>query len=294
MHVFITGGTGFIGSLVVKELIEKGNQVTGLARSEESAQLLNDMGAEMLRGELTDLEVLKKGAIAADGVIHIGFSNDFSQYDQAVEMDLQAVRAIGSVLENTDKPFISTGGTLGISGLGRQGTEADRPPVAMPRGESENEVIDLANKGVRSAVVRLSPCVHDLDRHGLASILAQIAAEKGTSVYINEGNNVWPAIHRADAAHLFCLALESAPAGTRLNGVAEEGISMKEIAETIAKNLDIPVKSVTSEEAEDYLGWFALSAVADNPMTSIITKKLLQWNPTHSPLIQDINAFYQK
>lgn len=272
MHVFITGGTGFIGSLVVKELIEKGNQVTGLARSEESAKLLNDMGAEMLRGELTDLEVLKKGAIAADGVIHIGFSNDFSQYDQAVEMDLQAVRAIGSVLENTDKPFISTGGTLGISGLGRQGTEADQPPVAMPRGESENEVIDLANKGVRSAVVRLSPCVHDLDRHSLASILAQIAAEKGTSVYINEGNNVWPAIHRADAAHLFCLALESAPAGTRLNSVAEEGISMKEIAETIAKNLDIPVKSVTSEEAEDYLGWFALSAVADNPMTSIITK----------------------
>lgn len=228
MRVFITGGTGFIGSLVTEELINSGHQVLGLARSDNSAEALKSIGAESLHGELTDLDVLKEGASSCDGVIHMGFSNDFSRYDEAVAMDLAAVEAMGSVLIGTNKPFVNTAGTLGVSGLGRIATEEDAEPEGMPRVASEAAVINLASNGVRSSVVRLAPCVHDVDRHGLASVLGQISAEKGLSAYIGDGNNVWPAVHRRDAAHLFCLALMSAPAGTRLNAVAEEGIPMKD------------------------------------------------------------------
>lgn len=293
MKVFITGGTGFIGSLVVKELIENGHQVLGLVRSEKAEQTLKNAGAETLRGELSDLDILRQGASSADGVIHMGFSNDFSRYNEAVDMDLAAVRAIGSVLEDTGKPFVNTAGTLGISGLGRIATEEDRGPEGMPRMASEEEVIAMASKGVRSSVVRLAPCVHDEERHGLASILGQIAAEKGVSSYIGEGSNVWPAVHRCDAAHLFCLALESAPAGTRLNAVDEEGILMKDIAAAIGRNLNIPVKSIRGEEAQELLGWFAMSAALDNPTSSAATRKLLDWTPTHTTLIQDIDTFYK-
>lgn len=294
MQVFITGGTGFIGSLVVEELISKGHQVLALARTEEAEQKLKIAGADTIRGTLTDLDVLQKGAAASDGVIHLGFSNDFSRYDEAVEMDLNAVKAIGTALEGTGKPFVNTAGTLGVSGLGRIATEADKGPEGMPRVASEEFVIALADKGVRSAVVRLAPCVHDVERHGLASMLEQIAADKGISAYINEGTNVWPAVHRHDAAHLFCLALESAPAGTRLNAVAEEGIPLKEIAENIGRNLNIPVESVPSEEAEAHFGWFAMSAAFDNPTSSTVTQELLNWTPTHPTLFEDIDTLYQK
>lgn len=294
MRVFITGGTGFIGSLVVDELISKGHQVLGLARSENAEQILKGVGAEVLHGELSDLEILKQGASSADGVIHLGFVGDFSRYNEAVDMDLAAVKAIGSVLEGTGKAFVNTSGTLGVSGLGRMATEADTAPAGMPRAESEEVVINMAEKGVRSSVVRLSPCVHDIDRHGLASMLGQIAAEKGVSAYIGEGNNVWPAVHRRDAAHLFCLALESAPAGTRLNGVAEEGILMKDIATAIGYNLNIPVKSVDGEKAQEHFGFFVQSAAFDNPTSSTVTRKLLGWTPVNATLLQDIDSFYKR
>lgn len=294
MKIFVTGGTGFIGSLVVEELIGAGHQVLGLARSEEAEAKLRAMGADALRGALDDVEALKRGASSADGVIHMGFSNDFSQYDAAVEMDLAAVQAIGSALEGTGKPFVNTAGTLGVSGLGRMATEADHGPEGMPRVASEEAVIALAEKGVRSSVVRLAPCVHDIQRHGLASMLAQIAAEKGVSAYIGEGVNVWPAVHRRDAVHLFCLAVQSAPAGTRLNAVAEEGIPMKGIAGVIGRNLNIPVKSLSAEEAQAHFGWFAMSAAFDNPTSSEVTKKLLNWTPTHGTLLEDIDSFFQQ
>lgn len=293
MQVFITGGTGFIGSLVVEELIRGGHQVLGLARTDEAEQKLKQAGAAVLRGQLTDTQVLSQGAAATDGVIHMGFSNDFSRYDEAVAMDLLAVQAIGAALEGTGKPFVNTAGTLGVSGLGRMATEADRGPEGMPRVASEEAVIALAGKGVRSSVVRLSPCVHDAQRQGLASILAQIAAQKGISAYIGEGINVWPAVHRRDAAHLFCLALQSAPAGTRLNAVAEEGIPMKDIAGAIGRSLNIPVKSLSQEEAQAHFGWFAMSASFDNPTSSAATRKLLNWTPTHATLLEDLDAFFK-
>lgn len=293
MRIFITGGTGFIGALVVDELIHKGYQVLGLARSDEAGKKLKDAGAEVLYGSLDDIEILKKGAALADGVIHLGFSNDFSRYEEAVDTDLAAVKAMGSVLEGTQRPFVNTAGTLGISGLGRMATEKDRGIEAMPHIASEEAVIGLAAKGVRSSVVRLAPCVHDTDRHGLASILGQIASEKGVSAYIGEGSNVWPAVHRRDAAHLFCLALESAPAGTCLNGVAEEGIPMKKIAETIGSSQNIPVKSISEKEAESHFGFFAMSALIDNPTSSAITRNLLNWRPEHASLLQDIESFYK-
>lgn len=294
MRVFITGGTGFIGSLVVEELIGGGHQVLGLARTGEAEQKLKNAGADVLRGTLDDVEALKRGAAAADGVIHLGFSNDFSRYDEAVAMDLAAVKVIGGVLEGTGKPFVNTAGTLGISGLGRIATEEDRGPEGMPRVASEEEVIGLAARGMRSSVVRLAPCVHDVDRHGLASMLEQIAADKGVSAYIGDGANVWPAVHRRDAAHLFCLALKHAPAGARLNAVAEEAIPMKKIAEAIGRNLNIPTKSISAEEAEAHFSWFAMSASLDNPTSSTATKKLLDWTPAHATLLQDIDCFYKK
>lgn len=294
MRVFVTGGTGFIGSLVVEELIRDGHQVLGLARTDKAEQALGEAGADALRGTLTDLAVLQHGASSCDGVIHMGFSSDFSRYDEAVAMDLAAVQAMGSALAGTEKPFVNTAGTLGVSGLGRTATEKDRGPEGMPRVASEEEVIGMAAKGVRSSVVRLSPCVHDVERHGLASMLQQIAAEKGVSAYLGAGDNVWPAVHRRDAAHLFCLALQSAPAGTRLNAVAEEGIPMKDIAEAIGRNLHMPVQSMAGQEAEEHFGWFAMSASLDNPTSSAETRKLLNWSPVHTTLLQDIDAFYRR
>lgn len=294
MRVFVTGGTGFIGSLVVEELINKGHQVLGLARSDESEQKLRNAGAEVLRGTIDDADTLKQGASSVEGIIHLGFSNDFSNYDKAVAMDVAAVKAIGSAIEGSGKSFVNTGGTLGVAGLGRTATEEDKAPVNMPRGESEEVVIAIAAKGIQSSVVRLAPCVHDVERHGLASMLEQIASEKGVSAYISEGATVWPAVHRQDAAHLFCLALLNAPAGTRLNAVAEEGISMKSIAEAIARAQNIPVKSISPEEAQEHFGFFAMSAALDNPTSSALTRKLLGWTPQQAKLLQDIDAFYRK
>lgn len=223
----------------------------------------------------------------------MGFSNNFDQYDEAIATDLEAVKVIGAALEGTNKPFVNTSGTLGVAGLGRPATEADLTPEGTPRGASEDFVIALAAKGVRSSVVRLSPCVHDAERHGLASGLAQIAALQRMSAYIGEGTNRWPAVHRRDAAHLFCLALESAPAGTRLHAVAEEGIALKAIAETIGQNLKVPVQSLSLEAAQAHFGFFSQPASIDNPSSAAETRKLLGWNPSHPTLLQDLDSFYR-
>ena len=232
MRVFVTGATGHIGSAVVDELLETGHQVTGLARSDESAAALAAKGVDVQRGDLDDLDGLRAGAAAADGVIHLAFRHDFDDYVGAAQTDLRAVETMGEELVGSDRPLVITSGTLMLAFVSQGGaaTEHDTLP-AGPRIDSENAVIALAERGVRSSVVRLSPLVHsNLDHHGFAHHLINTARDTGVSAYIGDGTNRWPAVHTLDAAHLYRLALEKAPAGTRLHGVADEGVPFRDIA----------------------------------------------------------------
>lgn len=251
MHVFVTGATGHIGSAVVDELLEAGHHVTGLARSDESAAALTAKGVTAHRGDLDDLDGLRAAAAAADGVIHLAFRHDFDDYAGAAQTDLRAVETMGEALVGSDRPFVITSGTLllALIGHGGVGTEQDTLPGG-PRVDSENVVIALAERGVRSSVVRLSPLVHsNLDRHGFGPTLINIARDTGVSAYIGDGSNRWPAVHTLDAAHLYRFALEKAPARTRLHGVADEGVPFRDIAAVIGRHLNLPVVSISSEEA---------------------------------------------
>ena len=287
MRIFVTGATGGIGSALVCELIEAGHQVVGLARSDKSAAALTVVGVEVHHGSLDDLDSLRKGAAAADGVIHLAFIHDFSKYDGAVITDLQAVEALGEALVGSGKPFVITSGTL-MARPGRLATEEDQGSAGLPRVEAENAALALAEHGVRSAVVRLAPCVHDVNRQGFGSILIEIARQKGVSAFVGDGSNRWPAVHRLDAAHLFRLAVEDAPTGTRLHGVGEEGISLREIAEAIGKRLNLPVISISPEEADAHFGWFSTAVTADNPASSKLTQERMGWRPKGPSLIADI------
>ena len=247
MRVFVTGASGHIGSALVPELIENGHEVVGLARSDRSAAVLKAAGAEVHRGDLDDLDGLREAAEAADGVIHLAFKHEAMQsgdYLGAIADDLKAIEAMGAGLEGSGKPFVGTGGTLmlAFSGIkGRAGTEED-VVTGGPRVDAENTVIGFAERGVRSSLIRLSPLVHSsLDHHGFAHILIGIARAKGVSGYVGDGANRWPAVHTLDAARLYRLALESAPAGSRLHGVADEGVPFRDIAEVIGRRLDLPV-----------------------------------------------------
>ncbi|HBE81073.1 MAG TPA: 3-beta hydroxysteroid dehydrogenase [Firmicutes bacterium] len=287
MRIFVTGATGGIGSAVVRELIEAGHQVVGLARSDNSAAALTAAGAEVHRGSLDDLDSLHSGATAADGVIHLAFNNDFIDYASAVAADLRAVEAMGAALVGSGKPFVITSGTLMVM-PGRMATEEDPGLAGLPRVEAENAALELAKCGVRSAVVRLAPCVHDADRQGFASLLIGLARDKGVSAYIGDGSNRWPAVHRLDAAHLFRLAVESAPAGSRLHGVGEEGIRFRDIAAAIGSHLNLAVVSISREEADKHFGWFAQVVSTDNPTSSALTQERLGWRPDGPTLIADI------
>jgi len=252
MHVFVTGATGHIGSAVVAELLEAGHQVTGLARSEQSAAALTAKGATVHRGDLADLDGLRAAAAAADGVIHLAYRDDFdNDFVGAAETDLRVVTAMGEVLAGSDRPLVNTSGTLLLAGVaqGRTATENDAAEGG-PRIDSENATIAMAERGVRSSVVRLSPLVHStLDHHGFAHRLIDIAREKGVAAYVDDGSNRWPAVHTLDAARLYRFAVEAAPAGTRLHGVADEGVPFREIAALIGRHLDLPVASISAEEA---------------------------------------------
>ncbi len=293
MKVFVTGASGFIGLAVVRELIEAGHQVRGLARSDAAAAKIVSTGAEVHRGALDDLDSLRSGAAASDGVIHLAFIHDFSDYEGAARTDLRAVQAIGAALEGSGKPFVITSGTLMLALFlpqGRPGTErdvADAGSVA-PRVVSENAVLALAERGVRSSVVRLSPAVHDRRRGGFAEVLIAIAREKGVSGYVGDGSNRWPAVHQLDAARLFRLALEKAPAGSVLHGVAEEGVPTRAIAEVIGRRLDLPVVSISPEDAGKHFTWLGPATSIDNPTSSALTRELLGWQPLHPTLIQDL------
>ncbi|MET0637732.1 MAG: SDR family oxidoreductase [Chitinophagaceae bacterium] len=296
MRVFITGATGFIGTAIVQELISAGHQVSGLARSDASAKKLIHAGAEVHMGDLNDLESLRSGAAVADGVIHAGFIHDFTRLAEVCEVDRIAIETIGSVLTGSDRPLIVTSGSALVS-PGKLATEDIIPPFnpAWPRA-SEQAADAVVLMGARAACLRLSPSVHgEDDKQGFIPILVNIAKEKGVSAYIGEGQNRWNAVHRLDAVHLFRLALENASAGARYHASAEEAITMKAIAEAIGRQLNLPVKSITPEASGEHFGWFAHMAAIDCPVSSKWTRKTLNWHPTRSTLLTDIeNGVYTK
>jgi nucleoside-diphosphate-sugar epimerase len=294
MRVFVTGASGHIGSAVIPELLGAGHEVTGLARSDASAAVLTAAGAKVQRGDLDDLDTLAEAAAASDGVIHLAFKHEAMRtgdFAGAVESDQRAIETIGDALAGTGKPFVISSGTmmLAMAGLGRTGTEADTLEGG-PRIDAENYVIvTLAERGVRTSVVRLPPTVHSsLDHHGFIPAIIGFARAKGVSPYVGDGANRWPAGHTLDAAHLYRLALESAPAGTRLHAVGDEGIAFREIAGTIGRRLDVPVTSIPAEDAEAHFRFLARFVQLDNPTSSAWTQQLLDWHPTHPGLIEDL------
>jgi nucleoside-diphosphate-sugar epimerase len=290
MRVFVTGASGFIGTAVVRELLDSGHEVVGLARSNGAASALTAAGVEVQRGAVDDLDRLHDGAADTDGTIHLAFDNSFSDYAAAIAADERAVTAMGAALEGSDKPFVVTSGTLALAFTPGLGTEDDASDPALPRVASEHATVALAPRGVRSSVVRLAPCVHDETKAGLASSLIDIAREKGVSAFVGDGTNRWPGVHRLDAAKLFRLALEAAPAGSRLHAVGDEGVPLREIAGVIGRHLDVPVVSITAEEASEHFGFFSLTVPLDNPTSSLLTRQRLAWRPTNPGLIADLEA----
>jgi nucleoside-diphosphate-sugar epimerase len=296
MRVFVTGASGHIASAVIPELLANGHEVIGLARSDDSAASVSALGADVLRGDLADPDRLAAAAGEADGIIHLGFDHGMmrtGQWAQAVEKDSAVIHAFGGALTGSDKPLVSTSGTLMLAMGGikdRPGTEQDVIP-AGPRVDSENYVIDLADQGVRSSVIRLAPMVHsDLDKHGFTTVLIDCARKNGFAAYVGDGANRWPAADTRDIGALYRLALESAPAGTRLHGIGDEGIPFKTVAETIASQLGVEARSITPEEALQYLTFLADFSQFDGPVSNTFTRELLGWEPTRPGWIEDVKS----
>jgi nucleoside-diphosphate-sugar epimerase len=286
MRVFVTGASGWVGSAVTAELIAAGHQVVGLARSDASAEAVAAAGAEVRRGDITDLDSLRAGAEGADGIIHTAFIHDFNAHDDAAAVDFAAVQLFGDLLEGSDRPLVIASGILGAVSV-----ETDRPDPATswsPRRLTEQTLLEFADRGIRSSAVRLAPTVHGDGDHGFIAALIGIDREKGSSGYIGDGSNTWPAVHRLDAAHLFCLALETAPAGSALHAVDDEGVPLRDIAEVVGRHLDLPVVSVAPEDAVDHFGWLGRFLGIDSHASSAITRDLLGWKPTHPGLIEDL------
>lgn len=291
MRVFVTGPTGWIGSVVVRELLGAGHQVTGLARSDSSAARVTAAGAEVVRGTLEDTDGLRAAAAAADGVIHTGYIHDFSPTGDpaaAAAVDGRAIAAFGDALAGTGKPLVVASGLPHPPPGGVATEEVRSVNPAHPR-VSEPAALAAAERGVRASVVRLAPSVHGEGDYWFIPIFIGVARRTGVSAYIGDGANVWPAVHRVDAARLFRIALEQAPAGTLLNAVADEGVPFREIAEVIGRHLDVPVKSIPAEDAADHFGTLAGFAAYDVPASSAITRERFGWRPTQPGLIADLD-----
>lgn len=288
MKVFLTGATGFIGSAIIPELLGAGHEVLGLTRSDVGAAALTAVGAQAHRGDLEDLDSLRRGATGCDAVIHTGFNHDFARFAENCEVDRRAIEAIGDVLRGTDKRFVVTAGIPVVSG--RAATEEDAPsPGSSPR-VSEETAIALAERGVRTIVVRL-PQVHDRDKHGLASYLIEIARATGVSAYVGDGLNRWSAVHRLDVAAVYRLALEQGVAGQSHHAVGEEGVTLLAIGQAIGQGLDLPVTSVAPEAAAEHFGGLAFAVGANLWATSTLTQERLSWRPIQADdFIADLDA----
>lgn len=291
MRIFVTGASGFIGSAIVQELIGAGHQVIGLARSDAAAASVAAAGARVHRGALDDLEGLRNGAAASDGVIHTAFIHDFANFAAAAEADTRAIEALGEALAGSDRSFIVTSGTA-LIGPGRVVTEEEQPDpslvAAWPRKSGETALAMVAS-GVRASEVRLPPSVHGEGDHGFVPHLIGVAREKGSSAYVADGRNRWSAVHRLDAAALFRLAVERGSAGTSYHGVGDEGVPFREIAEVIGHHLNVPIVSISPEEAVDHFGFLGRFAALDIPASSALTQQWLGWRPKHPGLLEDLD-----
>jgi nucleoside-diphosphate-sugar epimerase len=289
MKIFITGATGFIGSAIVRELIDAGHQALGLARSDAGAKSLIAAGAQVHRGDLKNLESLRSGAAMSDGVIHTGFIHDFSKFAENCEIDKRAIEALGSALEGSERPLLVTSGLATVA-QGRMPTEEDAPlpPSATYPRVSEITGENLLKRGVRVSVVRL-PQVHDTVKQGLVTYTIALAREKGVSAYVGDGLNRWAAVHVLDAARLYRLALEKQEAGARYHAVAEEGVPARDIAEAIGRGLKVPVVSKSAEEAGAHFGWLGAFVGRELIGSSVQTQRVLGWRPTGPGVITDLN-----
>jgi nucleoside-diphosphate-sugar epimerase len=290
MRIFVTGALGFIGSALVPELIRAGHHVLGLTRSEAGAEALRAVGAEVKYGNTEDLDSLRDGAVKTDGVIHLAFNHDFSQFQKNVDNDRKAIEAIGEVLLGSNRPFVVTSGTAIAANVDSKPSTEDSPLTSWnPRAASEAAVKGLTERGVNTSVVRL-PQVHDTRKQGLVPYLLAVAREKGVSAYIGDGSNRWPAAHVSAVARLYRLAFEKAEPGSIYHAVDEEGVTMKAIVEAHARGLKVPVVSIKPEEAEAHFGWLAHFAVLDMPSSSTLTQQKLNWKPTGPGMIADLDG----
>ena len=292
MRVFVTGASGWIGSATVDELLSAGHSVLGLARSDASAAALEERGATVLRGDLDDLDALRKGAADADGVIHLANKHDWANPAASNAAERGAVEAIAETLVDTERPFVLASGVAGLA-KGRPSTEEDPSPFHgpdAPRGGSENLALEYVGRGVRAVSARFAPTVHGVRDHGFIAYIVGVAREKGVSAYVGDGTHRWAAVHRPDAARLVRIGLEQAPAGTRLHAVAEEGVPTKAIAEAIGRGLGLPVTSVAPEDAIEHFGFIGAFFGMDMSASSARTRARFGWEPTGPTLIEDIEA----